>query len=62
MVGYSGNKAVHQQKIPCDSALDAVWLLSMVELMQPSSGELLDKPFEPFDQLTANEWEQLRQY
>ncbi|MHC0067671.1 hypothetical protein ACWATR_33060 [Nostoc sp. UIC 10890] len=51
--------SVHQQKVPCDSAFDAVWVLSMVELTQPSSGELLDKPF---DQPTANEWEQLRQY
>jgi hypothetical protein len=54
--------SVHQQKVPCDSALDAVWVLSMVELTQPSSEELLDKPFESFDQLTADEWEQLRQY
>ncbi|MEH2117792.1 hypothetical protein [Nostoc sp.] len=34
----------------------------MVELMQPSCKELLDEPFEPFDQLTADEWEQLPQY
>ncbi|MBW4458210.1 MAG: hypothetical protein KME55_39510 [Nostoc indistinguendum CM1-VF10] len=54
--------SVHQQKVPCDSALDAVWVLSMVELTQPSCKQLLDKPFEPFDQLTADEWEQLRQY
>lgn len=54
--------SVHQQKIPCDSALDAVWVLSMVELTQPSCKKLLDKPFESFDQLTADEWEQLRQY
>lgn len=44
--------SVHQQKIPCDSALDAVWVLSMVELMQPSREELLGKPF---DRLTAND-------
>jgi hypothetical protein len=44
--------SVHQQKIPCDSALDAVWVLSMVELTQPSREELLDKPF---DRLTAND-------
>lgn len=54
--------SVHQQKVPCDSALDAVWVLSMLELTQPSSEEVLDNPFEPFDQLTANEWQQLRQY
>jgi hypothetical protein len=50
---------VHQQKVPCDSAFEAVWVLSMVELTQPSSEELLDKPF---DQLTADEWERLREY
>ncbi|QFS51903.1 hypothetical protein GXM_09397 [Nostoc sphaeroides CCNUC1] len=44
--------SVHQQKIPCDSAFDAVWALSMVELTQPSCKELLDKPF---DRLTAND-------
>ncbi|MCC5659919.1 hypothetical protein LC608_23665 [Nostoc sp. XA010] len=44
--------SVHQQKIPCDSALDAVWVLSMIELTQPSREELLDKPF---DRLTAND-------
>ncbi len=51
--------SVHQQKVPCDSAFEAVWVLSMVELTQPSSEELLDKPF---DQLTADEWERLREY
>ena len=44
--------SVHQQKIPCDSAFDAVWVLSIVELTQPSREELLDKPF---DRLTAND-------
>ncbi|QFS51655.1 hypothetical protein [Nostoc sphaeroides] len=43
--------SVHQQKVPCDSAFDAVWVLSMVELTQASSKEMLDKPFE---QLTAD--------
>ncbi|MCF2152014.1 hypothetical protein IQ276_037540 [Desmonostoc muscorum LEGE 12446] len=51
--------SVHQQKVPCDSALDAVWILSMVELTQPSRSELLDKPF---DELTPQEWERLREY
>ncbi|MDZ8264290.1 hypothetical protein [Nostoc sp. ChiQUE01b] len=51
--------SVHQQKIPCDSALDAVWELSMVELTQPSREELLGKPF---DELTPQEWERLREY
>ncbi|RCJ28651.1 hypothetical protein A6769_36460 [Nostoc punctiforme NIES-2108] len=44
--------SVHQQKIPCDSARKAMWVLSMVELTQPSREELLDKPF---DRLTAND-------
>jgi hypothetical protein len=51
--------SVHQQKVPCDSAFDAVWVLSMVELTQPSCEELLDKPF---DELTLQEWERLREY
>jgi hypothetical protein len=49
----------HQQKVPCDSAFDAVWSLSFLELMQLSCEELLDKPF---DELTADEWEWLREY
>lgn len=44
--------SVHQQKVPCDSAFDAVWVLSMVELTQPSCKKLLHKPF---DRLTAND-------
>ncbi|BBD70440.1 hypothetical protein NIES4072_68060 [Nostoc commune NIES-4072] len=51
--------SVHQQKVPCDSAFDAVWVLSMVEPMQPSCEELLDKPF---DKLTASEWLMLLEY
>lgn len=43
--------SVHQQKVPCDSAFEAVWSLSLLELMQPSREELLDKPFK---QLTAD--------
>lgn len=70
-------------QVPCDSAFDAVWLLSMVSANQfkiqnlPSNQEeaathskyadtnlvdceqLLDKPFE---ELTTDEWEQLRDY
>jgi hypothetical protein len=44
----------HQQKV-----LDAVWVLSMVELLLQGSEELLDKPF---DELTPQEWERLREY
>ncbi|MBG1262257.1 hypothetical protein [Nostoc commune] len=51
--------SVHQQKIPCDSGREAVWVLSMVKLTQPSREELLDKPF---DELTPQEWERLREY
>ncbi|MHC5937090.1 hypothetical protein [Nostoc sp.] len=51
--------SVHQQKVPCDSPREAVWVLSMVELTQPSREELLDKPF---DELTPQEWERLREY
>lgn len=51
------------QRIPCDSALDAVWWLSMVDTMPhaelPDCSELLDRPFE---MLTAEDWERLRKY
>ncbi|MCC5602148.1 hypothetical protein [Nostoc favosum] len=51
-----------QQRIPCDSALDAVWWLLMVETsssIEPTLEELLDRPFE---MLTAIDWELLREY
>jgi hypothetical protein len=52
-----------QQRIPCDSALDAVWWLSMVEGLTDAEvancEQLLDLPFE---QLTAQDWQQLREY
>jgi hypothetical protein len=51
--------SVHQQKVLCDCAFDAVWVLSMVEQMQSDCEELLDKPF---DALTASDWERLREY
>ncbi|MCC5603794.1 hypothetical protein [Nostoc favosum] len=51
------------QQQPCDSAMEAVWWLSMVDVLPhaeaPLCEELLDRPFE---MLTAGEWEQLRQY
>ena len=49
----------HQQKVPCDSVFDAMWVLSMAELMQPDCEQLLDKPF---DELTASDWEWLQEY
>ncbi|MCC5620288.1 hypothetical protein [Nostoc sp. CHAB 5715] len=51
-----------QQRIPCDSVLDAVWWLSMVETspsIEPTFEELLDRPFE---MLTSLDWELLREY
>ncbi|WP_341530148.1 hypothetical protein WKK05_13135 [Nostoc sp. UHCC 0302] len=52
-----------QQRIPCDSALDAVWWLSMVEDLTDAEvancEQLLDLPFE---QLTAHDWQRLREY
>ncbi|MEH2372442.1 hypothetical protein [Nostoc sp.] len=48
--------------MPCDSALDAVWWLSMVDTLPTTEPadceELLDRPFE---MLTNDEWGQLRQ-
>ncbi|MBD2249166.1 hypothetical protein H6G26_38690 [Nostoc sp. FACHB-888] len=51
------------QRIPCDSALDAVYWLSMVDTMLDAEAadceELLDRPF---DELTPDEWQRLREY
>jgi hypothetical protein len=51
------------QQQPCDSALDAVWWLSMVDTVPYAEmfncEELLDRPFE---MLTNEEWGQLREY
>jgi hypothetical protein len=51
------------QQQPCDSAMDAVWWLSMVDTVPHTEAadweELLDRPFE---MLTAGEWELLREY
>jgi hypothetical protein len=51
----------HEGRIPRDSALDAVWSLSMVEtdVKTLSCENLLDKPFE---MLTAGEWRRLLKY
>jgi hypothetical protein len=51
------------QQMPCDSAMDAVWWLSMVDTVPHAEAadceELLDRPFEI---LTNEEWGQLREY
>ncbi|MCC5613130.1 hypothetical protein LC612_42260 [Nostoc sp. CHAB 5834] len=51
------------QQMPCDSAMDAVWWLSMVDTVPHAEAanceELLDRPFE---MLTALDWELLREY
>ncbi|WP_341530084.1 hypothetical protein WKK05_12775 [Nostoc sp. UHCC 0302] len=47
----------HQQKVPCDSALDAVWSLSMAQ--STCCEDLLDRPFET---LTVEEWRRLVEY
>jgi hypothetical protein len=47
----------HQQKVPCDSVMDAVWSLSMVQLS--CCEHLLDRPFET---LTVEEWLRLVEY
>jgi hypothetical protein len=52
-----------QQRISCDSALEAVWWLSMVDTLPHTETadceELLDRPFE---MLTTPDWELLREY
>jgi hypothetical protein len=52
-----------QQRISCDSALEAVWWLSMVDTVPDTEAvdceELLDRPFE---MLTTPDWELLREY
>jgi hypothetical protein len=51
------------QQQPCNSAMDAVWWLSMVDVLPHTEAadceELLDRPFE---MLTAQDWELLREY
>ncbi len=58
----------HQLQIPCNSVLDSVWSLWMVEVSnRPTQSaaktnnceQLLDQPF---DQLIEKEWEQLKKY
>jgi hypothetical protein len=52
-----------QQQMRCDSAMEAVWWLSMVDVLPHAEAanceELLDRPFE---MLTALDWELLREY
>jgi hypothetical protein len=51
------------QQMPCNSAMDAVWWLSMVDVLPHTEAvdceELLDRPFE---MLTTPDWELLREY
>ncbi|MCC5611973.1 hypothetical protein LC612_35890 [Nostoc sp. CHAB 5834] len=51
------------QQMPCDSAMDAVWWLSMVDVLPTAEvadcEELLDRPF---DELTPDKWQRLREY
>ncbi|MCC5619370.1 hypothetical protein LC605_30760 [Nostoc sp. CHAB 5836] len=51
------------QQLPCDSAMSAVWWLSMVDTVPhveaADFSELLDRPF---DELTIEEWQRLREY
>jgi hypothetical protein len=49
--------SIHQQKVPCDSARDAVWSLSISQSV--SCEDLLDRPFET---LTAMQWDLLLEY
>ncbi|BAZ33748.1 hypothetical protein NIES4074_62620 (plasmid) [Cylindrospermum sp. NIES-4074] len=48
-----------QQKVPCDSAKEAVRSLLMVEALPPSCEQLMDQAF---DELTEDEWQRLRSY
>ncbi|QFS51355.1 hypothetical protein [Nostoc sphaeroides] len=51
------------QQMPCDSAMDAVWWLSIVDVLPTAEvadcEELLDRPF---DELTPDKWQRLREY
>ncbi len=53
----------NHEQVPCESALDAVWWLSMVYVLPHTEAvdceELLDRPFE---MLTVSEWQRLREY
>ncbi len=49
--------SIHQQEVLCDSALDAVWSLSIDWFV--SCEDLLDRPFET---LTVKEWLRLVEY
>ncbi|MFN6565588.1 MAG: hypothetical protein RMY28_038130 [Nostoc sp. ChiSLP01] len=52
-----------QDKVPCDSAMDAVYWLSMVDTVLATEAldyeQLLDLPF---DQLTSVQWRKLLEY
>jgi hypothetical protein len=60
--GWSVMRTGEYQQMPCDSAMDAVWWLSMVDNVPHEAvdcEELLDRPF---DKLTPDEWQHLREY
>ncbi|BAY41503.1 hypothetical protein NIES2111_58990 (plasmid) [Nostoc sp. NIES-2111] len=49
-----------QERVPCDSEMDAVYWLSMVDAVEALDYEqLLDLPF---DMLTAHDWQRLLEY
>ncbi|MBE9053943.1 hypothetical protein IQ243_26800 [Nostocales cyanobacterium LEGE 11386] len=65
-VGYTNGQwwvkrasSEHQQKVFCNSVGDVVQVLAMVEVKPVSCEDLLDKPF---DEMTSEEWERLREY
>jgi hypothetical protein len=55
--------AEETQRIACDSARETVWQLPMVDVLPHTKAvdceELLDRPF---DELTSDEWQRLREY
>jgi hypothetical protein len=55
--------AEETQHIACDSARETVWQLPMVDVLPHTKAvdceELLDRPF---DELTSDEWQRLREY
>jgi hypothetical protein len=48
-----------QQRVPCDSALDAVWWLSMVDVSLPTEGADEYLQYRPLEQMTGEELQRL---
>jgi hypothetical protein len=48
-----------QQRVPCDSALDAVWWLSMVDVSLPTEGADEYLQYRPLEQITGEELQRL---